>query len=112
MPTTETSDLRGQAGRSWFWLWVLAAALFAVIEMIEYTSTRALASAISAAAWTCWAFSWYAKPFRVNFKGALGKAFGVQPIREGVPQSLWNAVTIFALVLSIVGLALKLANAA
>ena len=74
--------------------------------------TKKLASLLSALAWLCWAFSWYAKPFSVRWGVKLPEAIRVHSLHPKVPPALWNLTTMCAFVLMAVGLLLKFASAA
>jgi hypothetical protein len=67
---------------------------------------------VLAGGWFCWAFSWYAKPFQVNFRAKAANAVSVGTLRSWVPQKLWNFITFAALALILTGLVLRFANAA
>jgi hypothetical protein len=82
------------------------------LNIAEYQATAKLSLLLIAAAWFCWAFSWYAKPFQVNFREKASKAIVALSLRTWVPQTLWTFVTLSALALLLVGLVLKFTNSA
>ena len=100
------------SGRPWYLLWVLGAITLAGLSVMEFQANGKLSSALIAAAWLCWAFSWYAKPFVVNFRAQASRALIVEPLRTWVPHTLWNFATIGAAALLLVGVLLKYTNAA
>ena len=96
----------------WHLLWVLGAFTLAAINISEFRVTGKPSSAVLASAWICWAFSWYAKPFHVNFRAKASNALIVEPLRSWVPQKLWIFVTFGAFALMLAGLVLRFTNAA
>ena len=106
-------SLQSQKSRfPWYLLWVVGAVALAAINISEFRATGKLSSAVLALAWICWAFSWYAKPFHVNFRAKASKAVAVKALKSWVPLSIWNFATFSAFALLLVGLVLKFANAA
>jgi hypothetical protein len=99
-------------GFPWHLLLVGAAVALAAVNASEYSGDHAPHSLVLAAAWLCWAFSWYAQPFRIRWGAKALGAIEKLPRHERVPEGLWNVVTIAALFLLLAGLALKFANAA
>ena len=93
-------------------IWVLAAVALAGVNFWDFRATEKLSSLLLTGAWLLLAFSWYAKPFQINFRERLCRAFVTRPLRTWLTQSAWNFATIGAFVLLTVGLALKFANAA
>ena len=105
--------LQSQKARfPWYLLWVLGAVALAAINITEFRATGKLSSAVLALAWICWAFSWYAKPFHVNFRAKPSNAVIVEALKSWVAPSFWNFATLGAFALLLVGLALRFANAA
>lgn len=96
----------------WYLLWVLGAVALAAINITEFRATGKLSSAVLASAWICWAFSWYAKPFHVNFRAKASNAVIVEALRSWVPQNLWNFATFGAFALLLAGLVIRFTNAA
>jgi len=84
----------------------------ALLNIDEFRITAKLSSLMIAAGWLCWAFSWYAKPFRINFRAKASQAISMRPIRSWVPSALWNLVTFSAFLLLCSGIVLKLTNTA
>ena len=99
-------------GLPWHLLWVGGALVLAAVNASSFSGSHAPYSLVLAASWLCWAFSWYAQPFRIRWNATALGAIERLPRHAGVPERLWNVVTIAALVLLLVGLALKFANAA
>ena len=96
----------------WYLIWVLGALGLAIANLADLYTTGKVSSLILAAAWFFWAFSWYAKPFRINSRASAFKAVADQPLRVGVSQSLWKVATFSGIVLLILGCTIKLTNAA
>ena len=107
-PAAPTED----EGFRWHLLWVGGALVLAWVNVSAFLGTHAPHSLIWAASWLCWAFSWYTQPFRVRWNAKALGAVEKLPLHARVPGQLWNVVTIAALVLLPVGLAIKFANAA
>ena len=99
-------------GLPWHLLWVGCALVLAAVNVSSFSSTHAPYSLVLAASWLCWAFSWYAQPFRVRWNAKALGAIERLPRHPRVPEQLWNVVTIGAFVLLLVGLVLRFANAA
>ena len=99
-------------GLPWYLIWVFGAIALAVVNVTEFRSTANLGSLLIAFGWLFWAFSWYAKPFRLRFRAKLSQAIRVGQLRAWIPQQLWNIATFGALGLLLVGLVLKFMNAA
>ena len=106
------SESASATSSPWYLLWVLGALALAAVNAAEFLSARNPGSAVLAFAWCLWAFSWYAKPFHIRMRASFSEAVSSRPIRPWVPKSLWNFITIGALALLVVGLAVKFLNAA
>jgi hypothetical protein len=100
------------ASRPWYLLWVLGALALAGTYIMDVFVTGRLSSVFRALAWLLFAFSWYAKPFRVDFQAKASKALTLAPLRSWVPVRLWNCVTFSAFALLFTGLVLDFTNAA
>ncbi len=96
----------------WYLLWVSGAVTLAAVNVSEFRNTGNVGSIVLALAWIFWAFSWYTKPFHINFRAHASKAVVIGSLRPWVPVSLWNFATFGAFALIIVGLILKFTNAA
>jgi hypothetical protein len=104
-PTSSSSD--GSRKNPWYLLWVLGAIGLAIFNAAEYLSTPKVSSVLLALAWAGLALSWYMKPFAVNFGVKFSEVISAQPVRPAVPLPLWNAVTLVAVGLLVVGVVLK-----
>lgn len=99
-------------GLPWYLLWVGCALLLSASNVSSFSHSHAPYSLVLAASWLCWAFCWYAQPFKIRWNAKALEALERQPRHPRVTEKLLNAVTIGAFVLLLVGLALRLANAA
>lgn len=104
-PTTPSET----GGSRWHLLWVVAALAFAWVNLSDFSETLAPHLLILAVSWICLAFSWYTRPFRVRWNAKAFGAIEMLPCHARITERLWNLVTITALTLLLIGLALKFA---
>lgn len=112
MPPDENPPGASAAGFPWYMIWVLGALALAYFNATEFRATGRPGSAVVTIAWLLFAFSWYARPFRVSFRARPSQAFAQQPLRAWVSPALWNLATLAGLVLLVIGIFLKFTQAA
>ncbi len=112
MSRSSSPEAGHAAGCPWHLLWVIAAAALAAFAASEFLASGKLSELLACLAWLCWSFSWYAKPFHIDWRGGLADAIRVQPLNPRVSKSLWSVVTLGALLLLLSSLAIRLSAAA
>lgn len=93
----------------WHLIGVFGAIALAGLSIAEFRSNAKPSSLLIAAGWIGWSFSWYAKPFQVDFRAVASKAVVSLSLRTWVPPALWTFVTFSAMALLLVGVVLKFA---